>query len=299
MKGDRMAKRSSFGSIVRKRLSDITNSLPQTQQKSPIDVDKVSPDVSSMKDYINHLAKENVALVKIVQEKNKIIELSGLELQKMRIHLQKLHLQNWNLAQSNSHMLAELNLNREKMKSLQHELVCKEVLLKSRKLEELLEQEQLKDQPTNDLQDEEFMDIDSQLNKHSSKPRNGNRCPRATRSQSMGHSTTSKQAAEKEAAESKRRCLRRKSTNSKVQQPEPAAEDLFELEGLAVPFNSPVHIDGFVPSPSYGIEEVNHDKENVPQLSRRSSIGRPSRKAAEKVQSYKEIPVNIKMRRVA
>lgn len=57
MKGDRMAKRSSFGSIVRKRLSDITNSLPQTQQKSPIDVDKVSPDVSSMKDYINHLAK--------------------------------------------------------------------------------------------------------------------------------------------------------------------------------------------------------------------------------------------------
>ncbi|KAH0715394.1 hypothetical protein KY290_008366 [Solanum tuberosum] len=298
MKGDRMAKRSSFGSIVRKRLSDITNSLPQTQQKSPIDVDKVSPDVSSMKDYINHLAKENVALVKIVQEKNKIIELSGLELQKMRIHLQKMQLQNWNLAQSNSHMLAELNLSRDKMKSLQHELVCKEVLLKSRKLEELQEQEQQKDQPTNDLQDEEFMDIDSQLNKHS-KPKNGNRRQRATRSQSMGHSTTSQQAAEKEAAENKRRCLRRKSTNSKIQQPEPAAEDLFELEGLAVPFNSPVHIDGFVPSPLSGVEEVKHDKENVAQLSRRSSIGRPSRKAAEKVQSYKEIPVNIKMRRVA
>ncbi|KAJ8543885.1 hypothetical protein K7X08_025503 [Anisodus acutangulus] len=291
-----MAKRSSFGSIVRKRLSDITNSLPQTQQKSPIDVDKVSPDVSSMKDYINHLAKENVALVKIVQEKNKIIELSGNELQKMRIHLQKMQLQNWNLAQSNSHMLGELNLNREKIKSLQHELVCKEVLLKSRHLEE--EQEQ-KDQPKNDdLQDEEFMDIDSQLNKHS-KPRNGNRRQRATRSQSMGHSITSPQAAEKEAAENKRRCLRRKSTNSKVQQPEPAAEDLFELEGLAVPFNSPVHIDGLISSPSSSVEEVKHDKENVAPLSRRSSIGRPSRKAAEKVQSYKEIPVNIKMRRVA
>ncbi|XP_055834397.1 SHUGOSHIN 2 isoform X2 [Solanum dulcamara] len=296
MKGDRMAKRSSFGSIVRKRLSDITNSLPQTQQKSPIDVDKVSPDVSSMKDYINHLAKENVALVKIVQEKNKIIELSGLELQKMRIHLQKMQLQNWNLAQSNSHMLAELNLNREKMKSLQHELVCKEVLLKSRNLEE--EQEQQKDQPTNDLQDEEFMDIDSQLNKHS-KPRNGNRRQRATRSQSMGNSMTSQQAAEKEATENKRRCLRRKSTTSKIQHSEPAAEDLFELEGLAVPFNSPVHIDGFVPSPLSGVEEVKHDKENVAQLSRRSSVGRPSRKAAEKVHTYKEIPVNIKMRRVA
>ncbi|KAM3302972.1 shugoshin-1 [Capsicum chacoense] len=298
MKGDRMAKRSSFGSIVRKRLSDITNSLPQTQQKTPIDVDKVSPDVVSMKEYINHLAKENVALVKIVQEKNKIIELRGLELQKMRIHLQKMQLQNWNLAQSNSQMLAELNLNREKMKSLQHELVCKEVLLKSRNLEE--EQEQQKNQSTNDLLDEEFMDIDSQLNKHS-KPRNGNRRQRATRTQSMGHSTTSQQAAEKEAAENKRRCLRRKSTNSKVQQREPAAEDLFELEGLAVPFNSPVtvHTDDLIPSSFSGVEEVNHDKENVVPLSRRSSIGRPSRKAAEKVQSYKEIPVNIKMRRVA
>ncbi|XP_060169653.1 SHUGOSHIN 2 [Lycium barbarum] len=295
MKGDKMVKRSSLGSIVRKRLSDITNSLPQTQNKSPIDVDKVSPDVTSMKDYINHLAKENVALVKIVQEKNKIIELSGNELQKMRIHLQKMQLQNWNLAQSNSHMLAELNLNREKMKMLQHELVCKEVLLKSRNFEE--EQEQ-NDLPKNDLQDEEFMDIDSQLNKHS-KPKNGNRRQHATRSQSMGHSTTSQQSAEKEAAENKRRCLRRKSTNSKIQQPEQPTEDLFELEGLAVPFNSPVHIDGLISSPSSGIEVVKHDKENVAPLSRRSSIGRPSRKAAEKVQSYKEIPVNIKMRRVA
>ncbi|CAN4119410.1 unnamed protein product [Withania somnifera] len=290
MKGDRMAKRSSFGSIVRKRLSDITNSLPQTQQKSPIYVEKVSPDVTSMKDYINHLAKENVALVKIVQEKNRIIELSGLDLQKMRIHLQKMQLQNWNLAQSNSQMLAELNLNREKMKSLQHELVCKEVLLKSRNLVE--EHEQQKDQPKNDFQDEEFMDINSQLNKHS-KPRNGNRRQCATRSQFMGNSTIS------QAAENKRQCLRRKSTYSKVQHPEPAAEDLFELEGLAVPFNSPVHKDGFVQSPSSGVEEVKHDKENVAQLSRKNSIGRPSRKAAKKVHSYKEIPVNIKMRRVA
>ncbi|XP_009790331.1 uncharacterized protein LOC107784894 [Nicotiana tabacum] len=298
MKGDRMAKRSSFGSIVRKRLSDITNSLPQAQHKSPIDVDKFSPDVSSMTDYINHLAKENVALVKLVQDKNKIIELSGIEIQKMRIHLQKMQLQNWNLAQSNSHMLAELNLNREKMKSLQHELVCKEALLKSRNLEE--EQEQ-RNQLKNSLQDEEeFMAVDSQLNKHS-KPKNGNRRQRATRSQSMGHTTSSQQGAEKEAAENKRRCLRRKSTNnSKIQQSEPAAEDLFELEGLAVPFNSPVHEDD-LPLPYSSIEEVMKDEkdssENVAQLSRRASVGRPSRKAAEKVQSYKEIPVNIKMRR--
>ena len=37
---------------------------------------------------------------------SKIIELSGTELQNLRICLQKLQLQNWNLAQSNSQMLA-------------------------------------------------------------------------------------------------------------------------------------------------------------------------------------------------
>lgn len=33
------------------------------------------------------------------------------------------------------------------------------------------------------------------------------------------------------------------------------------------------------------------------QECRRTSVGRPSRRAAEKVISYKEIPLNIKMRR--
>lgn len=38
--------------------------------------------------------------------KSKIIELSGAELQKLRVSVQKLQLQNWNLARSNSQMLA-------------------------------------------------------------------------------------------------------------------------------------------------------------------------------------------------
>lgn len=36
---------------------------------------------------------------------SKVIEVSGAELQKLRVNCQKLQLQNWNLAQSNSHML--------------------------------------------------------------------------------------------------------------------------------------------------------------------------------------------------
>jgi hypothetical protein len=36
---------------------------------------------------------------------SKVIEVNGAELQKLRVNCQKLQLQNWNLAQSNSHML--------------------------------------------------------------------------------------------------------------------------------------------------------------------------------------------------
>lgn len=48
------------------------------------------------------------------------------------------------------------------------------------------------------------------------------------------------------------------------------------------------------------ITEHKQDKcrsEPEPQGSQRMSFGRPSRKAAEKIQSYKETPLNIKMRR--
>lgn len=130
-----MAKRSStFGSIMRKRLSDITNS--QSQLKVSGQEEKRSPPNNlSAEDYIDQLLKENAALMKLLAERQKIIELSGVELQKLRTNYQKLQLQNWNLAQSNSQMLAELNLGREKMKAVQHELICKEALLKANNLE--------------------------------------------------------------------------------------------------------------------------------------------------------------------
>ncbi|KAL1370225.1 hypothetical protein AAHE18_01G044200 [Arachis hypogaea] len=44
-------------------------------------------------------------------------------MQMLRGNVQKLQLQNWNLTQSNTHMLVELNLGRERIKALQHELV--------------------------------------------------------------------------------------------------------------------------------------------------------------------------------
>ncbi|CAK9164627.1 unnamed protein product [Ilex paraguariensis] len=292
MKGDRLAKRCSFGGIVKRRLSDITNSLPQP--KSPINVEKPSLIDSSAKDYIDHLIKENMALMKLIADKNKIIELSGIELQKLRVSLQKLQLQNWNLAQSNGHVLAELNLGREKLKSLQHELVCKDASLKAKNVE-FVGQGQLKGQTKGPKEEKDA--IKKHILGGDSKPCNSNR-RRSARSKSMGHSATSQQAAGEETTESKRRCLRRQSAGYKSHKQE-LVENLFEIEDAKFPIGSPMHEDGPAPSVSSVKKEDNDEKSTLGCEARDSkrTMGRPLRKAAEKVQSYKEIPLNIKMRR--
>ncbi|PSR95220.1 Shugoshin-1 like [Actinidia chinensis var. chinensis] len=274
-----MAKRSSFGSTVRKRLSDITNSIPQP--KSPLPQKKLSPTDSSSKEYIDHLVKENMALAKLIADKNKIIELTGKELLKMRINLQKMQMQNRNLAQSNSHMLAELNLGKDKLKALQHEILCKEALFKARNLD-LEGKTQVNNSQKNCSQEgEEAMD-EHKSNDNSQPHKVPQRRP--TRSKSMGPSTTSQQVAEKEAPESKRRRLRRQSARYNSQANKPT-ENLFEIGD----------VNYLVPSSS--IKKEKNGENCTPARSQRISLGRPLRKAAEKVQSYKETPLNIKMRR--
>lgn len=284
MKGERMAKRCSFGSVVRKRLSDITNSIPQP--KSPCPDRKLSPTDSSAKEYIDHLVKENMALMKLIADKNKIIEFTGIELQKMRVNLQKMQMQNWNLAQSNSHMLAELNLGKEKLRALQHEIVCKDAVLKAKNVE-------LQGKARMNSSQENFSQVGSKEVEELSAKDSTKLCKgpkrRPTRSQSMGPSTTSQQVAEKEASESKRRCLRRQSARFTSQADEPT-DNLFEIEDAKF----------LVPSRS-SVQKGENDENCAPifeaQESQRTSLGRPSRRAAEKVQSYKEIPLNVKMRR--
>lgn len=92
-----------------------------------------------------------------------------------------------------------------------------------------------------------------------------------------------------------RRCLRRQSAKFKSQELEPADQNLFEIDDITFAAtqqpDTPMHEDGPTPSgSSIKIEET--------QMLKRSSLGgRPLRKAVEKVQSYKEVPVNVKMRR--
>ncbi|XP_075634518.1 SHUGOSHIN 2-like isoform X5 [Castanea sativa] len=296
MKGDRMAKRSSFGSIMRKKLSDITNLQAQGSPSQ----DEKQPEISQPdKEYIDKLLKERMTLVKLIAERNKIIELSGAELQKMRVSLQKLQLQNWNLAQSNSQMLAELNLGKDKLKELRHELGCKNALLKAKNMGKTESKHK-----NSGSQEREVAAAEQSLHVTNDDDKTCKRNRRRTaRSQSMGPSTTHQKVVDKEKVENKRRCLRRQSARFKSQEREPT-ENLFEIEDAKF-LVSQSHENSIQEEPvplnsSFKNEEEGDNcvPRNEAQASLRSSIGRPLRKAAEKVQSYKEVPLKCKLRRV-
>ncbi|PIN02417.1 hypothetical protein CDL12_25069 [Handroanthus impetiginosus] len=126
---------------------------------------------------------------------------------------------------------------------------------------------------------------------------------RHSRSRSLGSSTISHQHAEKDAAASKRRCLRRQSAGSRITHEEPT-ENLFEIDDVNFPVVSPSNQtknevgSSLLTKPTEGV--LSNDGSRFSELereARRTSIARPMRKAVEKVQSYKEIPLNVKMRR--
>ncbi|KAJ6984095.1 SHUGOSHIN 2-like [Populus alba x Populus x berolinensis] len=316
MKGERMAKRSSFGNIMRRRLSDITNT--QAQHKLVGLMIEQSQISESNEDLINQLLQvkqEKEMLLKLVEERKypllcsfvwllgkKIMgnwrKLSGNKLRDLRMNYQKLQAQNWNLAQSNSQMLAELNLGREKLKALQHEIVCKEALLKAKNLgpqgKAEMNCQNVVSQEVEKIEEEECVPGAANNDiKHCSRSRR-----RTARSRSMGPSTTNRQTVEKEKAETKRRCVRRQSAASRSQEREPA-ENLFEIEDVRFPVSnsSDKSLKENGPTSSSITKEEICKPSNEAQVSHRSSIGRPSRRAAEKVQSYKEVPLNVKMRR--
>ncbi|XP_066393591.1 shugoshin-1-like [Miscanthus floridulus] len=76
------------------------------------------------------LVKENGRLMTLLNEKTKIIDLSRVEIYKLRLALQASKQQNLHLAQNNSQMLAEINAGKDRIKILQHELSCTTALLK-------------------------------------------------------------------------------------------------------------------------------------------------------------------------
>ncbi|XP_038895468.1 SHUGOSHIN 2 isoform X2 [Benincasa hispida] len=267
-----MAKTSSIGSRMRNKLADITNS--KTMRAHMEDDNGV----------IDQLVKENMALMKLIMERNKIIDLSEAELQNLRASIQKLQLQNWHLAQSNSRFLAEINLGRKRIKSLEHEIECKEALLRAKCLN-------VKGKAEMNNRNSEWQEGEKPTGQPSlaivntdTKSCNGNtKPPGRTRSQSMGPSTSYSTVVDKEKVENKRHCVRRRHSSRFRYQVRDLEEKLFEIEDIKLLASE---------------EEEKETKNNGSSLSSpRTSVGRPFSRAAKEIQSYKESRLNIKIRR--
>ncbi|KAH9619324.1 hypothetical protein KSS87_013485 [Heliosperma pusillum] len=261
MKGDKMNKGSSLGSRVRKRLSDITNL--HSNSKSPFK-DQLNSN--------NHLP--------IIHDSSSINN---------HVH----------------HLLKELNLSKDRLKALQHDLACKDALYKA-KMNDAQVKEKMQGEENIKLEGKakpEKADVDKpkQANENNENTVSKTKRGRVTRSHSLG-ATNSQQDADKEIAENKRRCLRRQSVRLK---PKESDADLYEVDvnasqSQSLEGRSRLSIsDSEEPSRSSIADRVEPSSQSPkPTLPpQRTSIGRPSRKAAEKIQSYKAMPLNLKMRR--
>ncbi|XP_050386460.1 SHUGOSHIN 2 isoform X2 [Argentina anserina] len=326
---------------ARKTLGDISN-IQQRQNKLAIQHVKQEFDSLTTKKYVENLTKENMALMKLLSDRNKVIELSRTELQNLRANLEKVQQQNSQLAYANSQMLAEVTSSRDRLRVLQHALGCQNALLKVKKVEEkvgsakCVEPDEYaqainenfntnrKWQPQNlalgppiveAIQNNEKADNkrrtrrqsaifemeDQETTVDSFEIKDDNK--RRLRRQLASAKTEEPQATE-DLSESKNeniRILRRQSARFKTEKPE-VIEETKVTEGLCE-----INDDNFLVSPLCG--DVVHvsdstlslvkteDGERSEEQESQKSSTRPLRRAAEKVKSYKEIPINVKMRR--
>ncbi|GMN52876.1 hypothetical protein TIFTF001_022017 [Ficus carica] len=372
-----------IGGAQRKMLSDISNLQSRAKLTNPDAKNKAT--TITTKEYVERLQKENAELAKLLADRNKLIELSMVELRKLRVNLQKVQQQNVQLAQANSQMLAELNSGKDRLKVLQHELGCKNGQLKARKLEAGERWKRVTCQNTNNEVGSSHYDESgepSQTDKEN-KPSNANQ-RKQSRNQSLGRHPV-KASSAKEEVNKKRSCSRRQSARLKSKE-SVETEDVFEIDNAEFPVSSmhddlieasdqallessmkkedenAIHVSEDLGPPAVkavdetkkkrcsrrqsarfktkeseatedsfeidddkfhvsshhddavdavgasgqtflGLSVENEDQGNATtgsgdQELRRSSVGRPMRRAAEKIQSYKEIPINVKMRRV-
>ncbi|GAB4854999.1 hypothetical protein Ancab_023586 [Ancistrocladus abbreviatus] len=323
-KGGKVLWRSSVGGTPSKGLINITN-LPQKPRLSNPS-DKSQFISVAAEERIDQLLKERMALMKQIADRNKIIELSGVELQNLRVNFQKAQLQNFHLAQANSQILAELNAGKDKLKELRHELGCVRSMLTFKNLEL---QEKKKARVHQETGDETTKPDEagesSQADNHGGKPSSS----KGRRLSKVEVPSTVKGVATREKAEDRRHSLRRQSSRFKTEEQESSEElfqnrrrslrtqsqfsiaaeqecagDLFEIDDTqftASPqLNDRKHGDFTIPMaspvPSYDTEKTNANGSVTHEI-RRSSLGRPLRLAVCKVQSYREMSLNKKMRR--
>ncbi|XP_022990344.1 SHUGOSHIN 2-like isoform X2 [Cucurbita maxima] len=221
--GEKIMKSCKVGDGQRKQLSDISNLKEQPiVQKRDM---KQQPSLLMNNEYVDKLQKENMALMRVLAERNRIIEISGNELEKLRINFQKLQQQNLQLAQANSQMLAELNSSKDRLKAFQHELGCKNGVLMARNLD-LERKGKLATLQTGEVGTTKCSEAEESMNADKdNKPCKTNR-RRKSRRESFGASVLQ---TEVQKVEGKRPCFRRQSAKFKTEE-SVAAKDILETK---------------------------------------------------------------------
>ncbi|XP_023757050.1 SHUGOSHIN 1 isoform X2 [Lactuca sativa] len=292
-KVEKMAK-DSTGASGRKMLADISN----IQQKhSTLTQDKKSlPNSAIVKEkFIEQLQKENAALKKHLAEKSRIIDLSGTELHKLRVTLQKMQQQNLQLAQSNSQLLAEVNSGKDRLKDMQHQLGCKNGVLIAKQME-LEGKRKTKTCQTNDVKK---MKVSENEEKGVCNIDKEEQCNKSRRQKSKSLGSSVRNGQDKGVGDNGRRQSARFIKREEAK----ATEDLFDTDNVDLKeeedrMQEDNNNNNNDSNCVVFVKKEEEEEEEEERRRRRSSISsRPSREAVKKIQSYKEMSINVKMRR--
>ncbi|XP_042034133.1 SHUGOSHIN 2-like [Salvia splendens] len=274
--------------VGRRKLADISN---QPQNQRLLVQEKSQSTETNIKEYIHKLHKDNMALVKMIAQRNEIIEQNGVESDRLRVNLLKMQEQNQHLATYNAQILVEINSGKDKLKMLQHVLGCKAGLLKV----DLEGRE--KTTPLGDA----VVDVEG-ITIESSKGDTDDQKPHETKmdSQKTGvFSSESGPVKYKDKAENKRKIRRRQSARFNAAEVE-HGEDFLETKEARVSV-SQMAKDSVREQRSTSetalVENESRKDGSGPRFQPQQLLLRPSRAAKEKVQSYKEVSLCVKLRR--
>ncbi|VFQ83652.1 unnamed protein product [Cuscuta campestris] len=284
------AAKTVFGNAIKRRAADISK-LPQHIRPSKENL-KVKDIPTEMKEIIEKLERENKALMNALLERVKLIDMTGNEIQRLRANLQRMQQQNHQLAQSNTQKLAELNSYRDKLRALEHELGCKNGLLIAMKLEaEHNKQNPESENLQNLIPKGQLIKMEDTVdNFKEDEDKEESLFENTKRRRQSKSSKQSKQGQSCANTERKRLSSRRQSSRLKHEEIK-AKEDLFQMDDSHLSVPQPSDCD-----PSQ--ENIERSSQiEAKEIRRPSNVTRPSRQAAMKVNSYKEVPLNVKMRR--
>ncbi|XP_076952279.1 uncharacterized protein LOC143625954 [Bidens hawaiensis] len=274
----------------KKALADISN---MSRGSTGLNQDYNSgPSLDALRKHIEQLQQEKAVLMKHLTEKNKVIELSGYEMQKLRVTLQKMKEQNLQLAQSNSQMQTELRAIKEKQKVLSHELACKNgmIIAKNLELEEKNKTRMCESNYSDHNKVTEPVETEVGTVAEGDDDKNDTNSSREI----------FKVQDNNDKGKSKRLQKRRQSAKFNVED-SLKMTDIDDVTPCSLPVDGHDHDDGKMKVNDYdsgtSLSSKTEDKGDSSQESRKTSLSRPVRVSAKKVQSYKEINVNAKMRR--